>query len=168
MYSTGWAKYSGNEDRGRQRLYTHEGREHRWKQSGIRVDTRQVTQEEGHMTWNERRVTFQNKTWNSKDRKTQTRHPSLWCDRSINMWGRGSQDREMFPGGRGPTEKSLGEKTGRGGTGGEGRKDFKNRKQKKRAMFIKNKQVVFSNSTWTLIIQLKDSLRLRLTHWRRY
>ena len=41
---------NGNEDRGRQRLYTHEVREHRWKQSGIREDVRPVTQEEGQVT----------------------------------------------------------------------------------------------------------------------
>ena len=37
-------------DRGRQRLYTHEGGEHRWKQSGIRDDVRPGTQEEGQVT----------------------------------------------------------------------------------------------------------------------
>ena len=73
-YSTGRTKYS---DRVRQRLYTHEGGEHRWKQSGIRDDVRPVTQEEGQVTWNERRVTFQNKTWNSQDKKPTTGHPSV-------------------------------------------------------------------------------------------
>uniref|UniRef100_A0A671TQZ6 Retrotransposon gag domain-containing protein n=1 Tax=Sparus aurata TaxID=8175 RepID=A0A671TQZ6_SPAAU len=34
-------------DRGRQRQYIHQGREHRWKQSGIRGDVRPVTREEG-------------------------------------------------------------------------------------------------------------------------
>ena len=53
----------------RTRLYTHEGREHRWKQSGIRGDARPVTQEEGQVIWKERRVAFQNKTWISQDTK---------------------------------------------------------------------------------------------------
>ena len=77
----GQTKYSGNADRGRQRLYTHEGGEHRWKQSGIRDDVRPVTQEEGQVTWNKRRVTFQNETWNSQDKKFMTGHPSPQCDR---------------------------------------------------------------------------------------
>ena len=64
-------KYSGNKDRGRRGLYTHEEGWHRWKTSGIRGDIRLVTQEEGPVTWNERRVTFQNKTWNSQDKKKQ-------------------------------------------------------------------------------------------------
>ena len=43
-------KYFGDADRGRQRLYTHEEGEHRWKQSGIRDDVRPGTQEEGQVT----------------------------------------------------------------------------------------------------------------------
>ena len=35
----GRTKYSRNKDRGRQRLYTHGGGDHRWKQSGIRDDS---------------------------------------------------------------------------------------------------------------------------------
>ena len=54
-------KYFGNEDRGRQRLYTHEGGEHRWKQSGIRDDVRPGTQEEGQVLKREENY-FQNKT----------------------------------------------------------------------------------------------------------
>ena len=50
MYSMGQTKYSGNADRGRQRLYTHEGGEHRWKQSRIRDEVRPGTQEEGQVT----------------------------------------------------------------------------------------------------------------------
>ena len=79
-YSTGRTTYSGNAERGRQRLYIHEGREHRWKQSGIRDDIGPVTQEEGQVTYSEWRVNFQNKTWNSQDRKPMTRHPSPRCD----------------------------------------------------------------------------------------
>ena len=50
----GWSKrqddeYLGDADRGRQRLYTHEGGRHRCKQSGIRDDVRPGTQEEGHV-----------------------------------------------------------------------------------------------------------------------
>ena len=71
-------------DRGRHRLHTHQGREHRWKQSGIRGDVRPVTQEEGQVTWNKRRVTFQNKTWNSHDRKPKTGQCSPRCDIAAN------------------------------------------------------------------------------------
>ena len=42
-----WQRGQGRTD---YRLYTYEGREHRWKQSGIRGDTRLVTQEEGQVT----------------------------------------------------------------------------------------------------------------------
>ena len=55
----------------------------RWKQSGIRGDIRPVTHEEGQVTWNKRRVIFQNKTWNSQDKKPRTRHPLPQCDSKI-------------------------------------------------------------------------------------
>ena len=73
-------KYLGDADRGRQRLYTHEGGRHRCKQSGIRDDVRPGTHEEGQVTWNERRVTFKIKQeFHKTDPKDKTTSPR--CDR---------------------------------------------------------------------------------------
>ena len=73
------------ETRGDADYKTHQGRGHGWKQSGIRGDVRPVTHKEGQVTWNERRVTFLNKTGSSQDKKKQnkTGHPSLRCDRYV-------------------------------------------------------------------------------------
>ena len=75
-YTTWKTKYFGDTDRGR--LYTHVGGEHRWKQSRIRDDVRPGTQEEGQVTWNERRVTFKIKHEIHKtDRKTRQPHRNV-------------------------------------------------------------------------------------------
>ena len=86
-WEQGWSTRQDDKILWQQRLYTHGGGEHRWKQSRIRDEVRPGTQEEGQVTWNERTVTFQNKTWISQDKKTQDRtsltamwqHPSRTC-----------------------------------------------------------------------------------------
>ena len=55
------------------------------KQSRIRDNARLVTQEDWQVTWNERRVTFQNKTCIFKTKKPKTGHPSLRYDNQHEM-----------------------------------------------------------------------------------
>ena len=71
-------KYLGDADRGRQRHYTHEGGRHRCKQSGIRDDVRPGTQEEGHVIWNEREVTFKIKHESTRQTPRQDNLTAMW------------------------------------------------------------------------------------------
>ena len=69
------------QDKGRRRLYEHMGEEgtggHN-QESGETI--RPVTHEEGQVTWNERRVTFQNKTGNNETKHTKQDMISPRCD----------------------------------------------------------------------------------------
>ena len=78
-----WTKYSGTGQRETRTRRHMRVMGNRWKQSGIRENIRPVTHEETQVTWNERRVTFQNKTGSSRDKKPRTRHPSPRCDTTL-------------------------------------------------------------------------------------
>ena len=63
--------------------------------------------ETGQVTWNEWRVTFQNKTWKSQDKKPKTRHPSPLCDRFIRSYGWIMSRRSIHLWPRGPSNQWM-------------------------------------------------------------
>ena len=77
-------KYSGKAERGRQRLYTHGGGEHRWKQSGIRDDVRPWHRRKGKWPGTRGKLLFKIKPEIDKTKKPKTRHPSPRCDINTN------------------------------------------------------------------------------------
>ena len=69
-------KYSGYETREDAYYITHQGVEHRWKQSGIRGDIRLVTHKEGQGG----ELLFKIKQEVHMTKKPKTGHPSPRCD----------------------------------------------------------------------------------------